>query len=187
MNIVEATARHSAWVGEMGWHDKSTLEYLALIGSEIGEAVAEAPKNCVTPEFGSELMDIVLRVIDCAYTHDVILLQEVARILEVSSEELPTYSFGRLAAAAYTSEKFMDPKANKNPSVLERLADILPDLANAMNDCRKHERAPSFGRNLTLVLLKALCYAHFEGIDVDATISAKLKKNFLKGNKGRIV
>ena len=42
MNINTIAARHHAWVERMGLHNKSVLEALALIASEVGEAVNEA-------------------------------------------------------------------------------------------------------------------------------------------------
>lgn len=54
------------WVQEMGWHNKSPLGYLALIASEVGEAVNECRGKTPTPELGSELADIILRTLDFA-------------------------------------------------------------------------------------------------------------------------
>jgi len=36
--LTELAARHHAWVDRMGWHNKTTLETLGLIGTEIVEA-----------------------------------------------------------------------------------------------------------------------------------------------------
>ena len=60
----EIGALHNEWIESVGWHNKTPLEYLALVGSEVGEAV-----NCVrgelpTPELGEELADVLLRTLD---------------------------------------------------------------------------------------------------------------------------
>ena len=52
------------WVEEMGWHNKRPLEYLALIASEVGEAVNECRGEEPTIELGEELADIILRTLD---------------------------------------------------------------------------------------------------------------------------
>ena len=60
--------RNYDWVESMGWHkDKSVLEALALIASEVGEAVNECRNEKPTAEFAEELADIVLRVMDLAH------------------------------------------------------------------------------------------------------------------------
>ena len=54
------------WVERMGWHNKTVLEALALIASEVGEAVNECHGEKPTAELGEELADIILRTIDLA-------------------------------------------------------------------------------------------------------------------------
>jgi len=90
MNINEMCEKQYDWVERMGWHNGTPLEKLALIASEVGEAIDELPKdhrakgnladviknlaravNCcrgesLGEEFGYELADIVLRVADLA-------------------------------------------------------------------------------------------------------------------------
>lgn len=48
----------------MGWHNKTPLEYLALVGSEVGEAVNECRGEIPTPAFAEECADIILRTLD---------------------------------------------------------------------------------------------------------------------------
>jgi NTP pyrophosphatase (non-canonical NTP hydrolase) len=50
----------------MNWHNKTVLEALALIGSEVGEAVNECRGEKPTENFGEELADIILRTLDLA-------------------------------------------------------------------------------------------------------------------------
>lgn len=90
MDINDIATRHYEWVEQMGWHNKTVLEALALIASEVGEAAAEcgdietmlaalaritesigrAANQCrkgeVGENFGVELADIILRTLDLA-------------------------------------------------------------------------------------------------------------------------
>jgi len=70
-SIKQLTHTHSAWVARMGWHNKTVLEALALIASEVGEAVNECRGEKPTENFGEELADICLRVFDLAHTEGV--------------------------------------------------------------------------------------------------------------------
>lgn len=67
MNINEIAKRQFDWVEAQGWHNKTPLEALALIASEVGEAVNECRGDKPTAELGSELADIVLRTVDLAH------------------------------------------------------------------------------------------------------------------------
>jgi NTP pyrophosphatase (non-canonical NTP hydrolase) len=59
--------RQWKWVESMGWHKTTVLERLALICSEVGEAVNECRGEYPTDEFGYELADIILRTVDLAH------------------------------------------------------------------------------------------------------------------------
>lgn len=65
------------WVEEMGWHHATTLESLALVASEVGEAVNECRGETPTNEFGSELADIILRTVDLAYKNNINIGNEI--------------------------------------------------------------------------------------------------------------
>lgn len=67
-SIRELMDRHYEWGERMGWHNKTPLEYLALISSEVGEAVNECRGEQPTDRIGEELADIILRTIDFAAT-----------------------------------------------------------------------------------------------------------------------
>ncbi len=78
MTVNEMAKRNYDWVEKMGWHDnKTVLEALALITSEIGEAVNECRNEKPTAAFGEELADIVLRVMDLAHWQGIDLEQEL--------------------------------------------------------------------------------------------------------------
>ena len=76
-SINDFCEKHSDWVERMGWHNKTVLEALALIASEVGEAVNECRGEKPTPEFGEELADICLRVFDLAHTEGIDLQQAI--------------------------------------------------------------------------------------------------------------
>ena len=61
MQFNELATAHYQWIEAMGWHNKTQLETLALIASEIGEAFAECASPAPSDAFGEELADIALR------------------------------------------------------------------------------------------------------------------------------
>jgi NTP pyrophosphatase (non-canonical NTP hydrolase) len=67
VEIKDIQALHCAWLRKMGWVGTTTpLEQLALICSEVGEAVNECRGPEPTPNFRLELADIVLRALGLA-------------------------------------------------------------------------------------------------------------------------
>ena len=66
MEINKVAADINKWVESVGWHNKTTLEYLALIASEVGEAINECRGPLHTPYLEEELADILIRVLDLA-------------------------------------------------------------------------------------------------------------------------
>ena len=66
MDITELATKQYNWVQRMGWHNGTVLEKLALICSEVGEAVNECRGEKPTEHFGEELADIILRTVDLA-------------------------------------------------------------------------------------------------------------------------
>ncbi|TKA91782.1 hypothetical protein FAZ79_00310 [Guyparkeria sp. SB14A] len=80
-----ASSQHD-WVERMGWHNKTALEALALIGSEVGEAVNECRGEAPSAEFGSELEDIVLRVADLAKSEGVNLAEEIRSKMAINEK-----------------------------------------------------------------------------------------------------
>jgi|TARA_B110000014_G_C19722635_1_gene377658 NTP pyrophosphatase (non-canonical NTP hydrolase) len=67
MNINEMAEKNYLWVEKMGWHNKTVLEALALVASEVGEAINECRHEEPTEAFGEELADVILRVLDIAH------------------------------------------------------------------------------------------------------------------------
>lgn len=74
LNAIAQTNWH--WIEEMGWHDgKTVLEALALVCSEVGEAINECRGPEPTEKFRLELADIILRTGDLAYSLNIDLGQ----------------------------------------------------------------------------------------------------------------
>jgi NTP pyrophosphatase (non-canonical NTP hydrolase) len=100
-SVTQLCQRQFDWVERMGWHNKSVLEALALIASEVGEAsdeldpndpmqtkiagitrtIAKAVNCCrhtePTENFKVELADICLRIFDLAHSQNIDLLAEI--------------------------------------------------------------------------------------------------------------
>ncbi len=77
MNINKLAEQNYDWVERMGWHNKTTLEALALVASEVGEAINECRGEKPTEHFAEELADIVLRVLDIAHWQGIDMEQEL--------------------------------------------------------------------------------------------------------------
>jgi NTP pyrophosphatase (non-canonical NTP hydrolase) len=75
--ISELCQKQFAWVERMGWHNKTVLEALALIASEVGEAVNECRGESPTENFKTELADICLRTFDLAEWQGIDLLKVI--------------------------------------------------------------------------------------------------------------
>jgi len=77
MKINEVAQKNYQWVEKMGWHNKTTLEALALVASEVGEAINECRNEKPTDAFGEELADIILRVLDIAHWQGIDIEKEI--------------------------------------------------------------------------------------------------------------
>ena len=72
------------WVESFGWHNKTPLECLALIASEVGEAVNECRDAKPTYKLGVELADICIRTFDLAHQHGIDLEAVIAAKMEIN-------------------------------------------------------------------------------------------------------
>jgi len=86
MTINELAEKQFEWVERMGWHNKTTLEALALIASEIGEAINECRGETPTAEFGSELADIILRTVDLAHWQGIDIADEIHKKMLLNAD-----------------------------------------------------------------------------------------------------
>ncbi|MDR6389163.1 MazG nucleotide pyrophosphohydrolase domain-containing protein [Paraburkholderia phenoliruptrix] len=84
--INELCDRQYDWVERMGWHNKTVLEALALIASEVGEAVNECRGEEPTDAFGEELADILLRTFDLAKWQGIDLEAAILRKMAINEE-----------------------------------------------------------------------------------------------------
>jgi NTP pyrophosphatase (non-canonical NTP hydrolase) len=82
--IKQLCQRQFDWVERMGWHNKTVLEALALIASEVGEAVNECRGDQPTENFKVELADICLRVFDLAHSQNIDLLAEILAKMKIN-------------------------------------------------------------------------------------------------------
>ena len=60
-----------AWANSVGWGDHTTLEDLALLASEVGEAINECRGDAPSDAFADELADVILRVLGIARKHGI--------------------------------------------------------------------------------------------------------------------
>lgn len=63
--------QHWLWCESLGWHNKTQLESLALVASEVGEAVNECRGPKPTPAFAEECADILLRTLDLMFDNNI--------------------------------------------------------------------------------------------------------------------
>lgn len=76
------TEVHYDWLVSMGYTNATPLESLALITSEIGEAVDECRYGIPTPHLAEELADIVLRTIGLARRLNIDIAQAMCLKIE---------------------------------------------------------------------------------------------------------
>ncbi|MBA6392282.1 hypothetical protein H4J38_16065 [Colwellia sp. BRX10-3] len=86
MNINKLAEQNYNWVERMGWHNKTTLEALALVASEVGEAINECRGEKPTEAFGEELADIVLRVLDIAHWQGIDMERELLDKMKINEQ-----------------------------------------------------------------------------------------------------
>lgn len=85
MTLNEIAEKNYLWVEKMGWHNKTPLEALALIASEVGEAINECRHETPSEHLGEELADIVLRVLDFAHWQNIDMENEL--LLKMAKNE----------------------------------------------------------------------------------------------------
>jgi NTP pyrophosphatase (non-canonical NTP hydrolase) len=75
---------HNEWLNDMGWNKTTPLEQLALIASEIGEAVNECRGEKPTDKLGSELADIILRTMGLAEQSGIDIQTEILNKMAIN-------------------------------------------------------------------------------------------------------
>ncbi|RHW76798.1 MazG nucleotide pyrophosphohydrolase domain-containing protein [Colwellia sp. RSH04] len=84
MKINQIAEENYQWVESMGWHNKSVLEALALVASEVGEAINECRHEEPTPAFQEELADIILRVLDIAHWQGINIEEAISQKMAIN-------------------------------------------------------------------------------------------------------
>lgn len=82
VDINSISRNHYNWIEKMGWHNRTVLEALALIASEVGEAVNECRGDSPSEKFGEELADIILRTLDLAEVFNIDIAKEINNKME---------------------------------------------------------------------------------------------------------
>lgn len=150
---------HYDWVERMNWHNKTTLESLALIGSEIGEVAEECLSGQLTNHFGEELADIFLRVGDLALTEKV----DLEALMKNTEITWRTNSY-----SGYINE-------------------LMIEWANWVNTARKKELGEDFVIFLGKVLKRVFSLAEMTQINIFEEIIKKIAINEKRGTRGRII
>lgn len=153
----EIAARHSVWVEAMGWHNKTVLESLALIASEIGEASDEVEQGRPTAAFGEELADVILRTADLAWTESVDLDDAVARA-EVTW---------------------------RGNTIEEDFADLYVELGKWVNTARVAVLGCDFATVMGVIVRRVLEIAERRGINLAEEVVRKMEINLKRGTRGR--
>jgi NTP pyrophosphatase (non-canonical NTP hydrolase) len=86
MQINRIAKKQFKWVERHNWHNKTNLEFLALIASEVGEAINECRMQNPTENFGSELADIILRVLDLSVVNKIDIQNEIKRKMRANTQ-----------------------------------------------------------------------------------------------------
>lgn len=84
MKINQIAEENYQWVESMRWHNKSVLEALALVASEVGEAINECRHEEPTPAFKEELADIILRVLDIAHWQGINIEEAISQKMAIN-------------------------------------------------------------------------------------------------------
>ena len=74
------------WVTDMGWTKSSNLEKLALIASEVGEAVNECRGDEPGANFRFEVADIVIRTLDLASANGIDIEQAITDKMAINKK-----------------------------------------------------------------------------------------------------
>jgi NTP pyrophosphatase (non-canonical NTP hydrolase) len=88
MTILELQIIQHTWVERRGWHNKTRLEYLALLASEVGEAINEARNTSVNEAYYYELADIALRLFDLAEVEGINLEEYILQKIALNENRL---------------------------------------------------------------------------------------------------
>lgn len=162
LSLNEIAQTHFNWVESCGWHNKTVLEALALIASEVGESFQELLNKNTSEKFATELCDITLRVIDLC----VLLSFDIDKIYTDIVTSMPVSEF-------------------ENFSNSDLLGLICVHLSKAVNIARKNPNQSDFGFELVTVvaLCKYICVKNFNNFE--ELLAQKMLLNAKNGTRGR--
>jgi len=86
MHINRIAKKQFKWVERHNWHNKTNLESLALIASEVGEAINECRMSTPSDTFGEELADIILRVLDLSVINKINIADEIKKKMKKNNQ-----------------------------------------------------------------------------------------------------
>ncbi|WOF82038.1 hypothetical protein P5704_024900 (plasmid) [Pseudomonas sp. FeN3W] len=157
MTLNELAKLHHGWVASMNWHNRTYLEALAMIASEIGEAADEVTLSGVTSHFALELADVVLRCID---------------FTELLGLDIEMGLIGH------------DDKEVAYKPIERCFLDLNVILGKAVNVSRKDDYE-LLGDYLVRLVAKSFEIAERLGIDLMSAIASKIEINLARGSRGR--
>lgn len=151
--VNDLAAHHYFWVEQMGWHNKSNMESLALISCGISKAVDEAPDDVLSLKFPEKLVNIVLRLFDLAQMHGINLDARISRLVAPG-------------------------EGGSSPT--SQLAQVLVSVGRAMDSCRSEPPCAPFGEHLAKSVLQVFALAPACGIDLHDAVVRKMLENSTK-------
>lgn len=161
----EIAESHYDWVESLGWHNKTILEGLALIASELGEVSFEILTAHLNDEshLAEELADVCLRVVDVLYDHGIDIdakMKEVRSGVQWNSVSL-------------------------EGDILE----IMADFGKVVNSARYagFDAHGDFSKYLATILCRVCDIAERNLLNLNKAIRDKMTKNLERGNRGRVI
>lgn len=159
MNLNDLGVKQYQWVEAMNWHNKTVLESLALISSEVGESAYEHLDDEPTEHFGEELADIMLRTLDLGCCEKVDMNKEIANCSIVW----------------------------KHKNIPKMFMQLSYEFGNLVNTARKPVLEESFHKTLGIFIKSVMEIAEFSHIDLEKEILLKMAINLQRGTRGRII
>lgn len=157
MDFTSIGLRHHDWVERMGWHNKTVLEALAMIASEIGETAAECMGDTPTSSYGEELADIVLRTTDLAIVEGIDLNR-------VMMDVIVTW---------------------RDTSLRGAFAEMMVEVARWVNAARADVLDDQFAVCMARVMHRVVDMAERAEVDLEAEVLRKIEINEDRGTRGR--
>ena len=152
-------AKQYDWVERMGWHNKTVLETIAHIGSEIGELAKEYIINGYCDSFSEELADIILRSLDLAYWQKILIADNFKTVVVTWNKR----------------------------GHLEDILELTIDFSKLVNSVRNDSDNPDFKRYLITIILRAIEIADINNIDIENAVRKKMEINEQRGTRGRLL